>query len=167
MDIYHKLWELGIDTSLIGLERTDEKGDEFTPTGATVIGWECEGIHYCFVDGFGEMVFAVNPERLTPCHVYPVSYNFSDFLRLILACNGTTAIEQAIGWDKDLFYRFLHSKNNRISRDGKAVLNTIEKAFQLAPMEAPYEYIKGVQKGFDYSGLNFSDAFYDLTGASR
>ncbi len=164
MTLYDKLWELNLDTSLIGLERVNECGDEFSPIGATVIGWESEGIHYCFVDGFGEMVFSVNPERLRPCHVNPVSTSFSDFLRLILACNGTTAIEQAVGWDKEKFYRFLTSKNNRISKDGKTVLRTIETALQLKPMEAPYEYIKGVQKEFDYGRLLFSKAFYEMTG---
>jgi hypothetical protein len=46
-------------------------GNHFcTPKGAKVIGWAgVDGIHYCFVRGFGEMVFAVSPMN-TPGTMY-------------------------------------------------------------------------------------------------
>ena len=34
-------------------------------------------------------------------YVYPLAANFKDFLRLILACGSTTAVEQIIGWSKE------------------------------------------------------------------
>lgn len=48
MTVYEKFRNLDMDFSLIGLEKGDEEGGYFcTPIGAKVIGWECEGIHYC------------------------------------------------------------------------------------------------------------------------
>ena len=57
MNVLEKFQNLDADLSLIGLEKGDSEGGYFcTPVGAEVIGWECEGIHYCFIDGFGEML---------------------------------------------------------------------------------------------------------------
>ena len=66
MTLYEKFKNLHIDFSSLGLERGDSRSDYFcTPKGAKVIGWEgVDGIHYCFVKGFGEVVFAVNPSNL-------------------------------------------------------------------------------------------------------
>ncbi len=49
--------------------------------GAEVIGWAgVDGIHCCFVKGFGEMVFAVNPSNLPGDHVHPLARSFEDFV---------------------------------------------------------------------------------------
>lgn len=96
MTIYEKFNQLDIDSRLIGLEKGDY-GEYFcTPVNATVIGWE-NCIHYCFIEGYGEMVFAVNPESCVDQYVYPLAENFEDFLCLILVCGSTTAVEQIIG----------------------------------------------------------------------
>lgn len=60
-DIYIAFCELNLDTSGVGLSR--EEGERYfcTPIGAEVFGWD-NGIHYCFIDGFEETVFCVNPE---------------------------------------------------------------------------------------------------------
>ena len=87
MTVYEKFWNLDIDFSLIGLEKGDEEGGYFcTPIGAKVIGWECEGIHYCNIEGFDEMVFAVNPETAEEHYVRPLAKNFEELLSLVLVC---------------------------------------------------------------------------------
>ena len=62
MTMYEKYCQLKIDSRWIGLEKSDLCVDYFcTPINATVIGWE-NSIHYCFIKGYWDMVFAVNPE---------------------------------------------------------------------------------------------------------
>ena len=53
----------GIDLKSLGIEQGREGPVYFcTPKGASIIGWAgVDGVHYCFVRGFGEMVFAVSP----------------------------------------------------------------------------------------------------------
>ena len=103
MTMYEKYCQLDIDGTRIGLEKSDMCVDYFcTPLDATVIGWE-NSIHYCFIRGYRDMVFAVNPESCVDKYVYPLAMNFKDFLRLILACGSTTAVEQIIGWSKEQF----------------------------------------------------------------
>ena len=49
-------------------------------------------------------------------YVYPLAANFKDFLRLILVCGSTTAVEQIIGWSKEKFEDFLHSSHRVLIR---------------------------------------------------
>lgn len=52
---YEQYRELMLDGSWIGLEapNPNDAGPYFcTPVGAQIIGWD-NGIHYCFLDGFG------------------------------------------------------------------------------------------------------------------
>ena len=97
MTAYERFQALELDRSWLGLERGDTRGDYFcTPLGAQVIGWAgVDGIHFCFVEGFGEMVFAVSPANLPGDYVQPLAGSFADFIRLVLACGGIDAAEQA------------------------------------------------------------------------
>ena len=107
MTDFQKYEQLRIDGSWINLEKGTARGNCFcTPKGARVIGWE-NGIHYCFIRGYGEMVFAVNPESCVEEHVYPLAANFRDFLRLLLSCGTTTAVEQIVWWSEAQFREFL------------------------------------------------------------
>ena len=53
-----------------------------------------DGIHYCLIRGFGDIVFAVSPMNPAPHYVHPLARTFSDFMRL-LACGSCDALEQA------------------------------------------------------------------------
>ncbi len=66
MTLYEKFRKLDLDFSKLGLKQGDTHSDYFcTPKEAGAIGWEgVDGIHYCFVKGFRDMVFAVNPSNL-------------------------------------------------------------------------------------------------------
>ena len=82
MDVLEKFKNLDEDLSLIGLEKSDYEVEYFcTPVGAKIIGWECEGIHYCFIEGLGETVFAVNPETAEEHYVRPLAENFEKFMK--------------------------------------------------------------------------------------
>lgn len=168
MTTYEKYCQLNIDGRWINLEETDNSITYFcTPIGAKIIGWENGGIHYCFIKGFGEMVFAVNPDSGVESYVYPLAKNFEDFLRLILACGSTTAVEQIILWNKEKFEHFLHSKNNPIAPEQREVLDKIQAELNLTPMENPFEYVKEVQAQFDDRKIRFTDEYYNVLGVER
>lgn len=167
MTMYEKYCQLEIDGRWIGLEKSDMCMEYFrTPINATVIGWE-NSIHYCFIKGYRDMVFAVNPETCVDKYVYPLAANFKDFLRLILACGSTTALEQIIGWNKEQFEDFLHSDDNKIFPEHAEVLKIVAEELKLQPMEEPYEYVKAVQELFDDGKIKYSNEYYDVLGLER
>lgn len=164
MAMYEKYKKLNIDGSRIGLERGSEIGGYFcTPKGARVIGWD-NGIHYCFIRGYGEMVFAVNPETGADKYVYPLAESFEDFLRLILACGHTAPVEQIIMWTEEQFKEFLTSDYNTFMPGQQEVLDTITEKLKLESMAAPYQYVKQLQAHFDDSKIKFTDEYYDVLG---
>lgn len=161
MTMYEKYKKLDLDFSQLGLEPGDARSDYFcTPKGAEVIGWTgVDGIHCCFVKGFGEMVFAVNPSNLPGDYVHPLARSFEDFLRLILAC-GLDAAEQAWMWNRGEFDAFVETYPP--TQPQRAALDGIRDNLGLTPMEDPYGYIKGVQSGFDYGKIPYSKEYYEL-----
>ena len=101
-----------LDLSHIGFIRREKESNYFcTPVLSKVIGWAgVDGIHFCTTKGFDEIIFAVSPENMPGKYVHPVARNFEDFLRLLLACNDTAAIEQCWFMDREVFEDFLTSK---------------------------------------------------------
>ena len=155
--LYEKYKKLNIDYASIGLEMSEEESTYFcTPKGAKIIGWlGSDGVHFCFVKGFGETVFAVTP--MSPWnddHVNPVANSFEDFLKLLLACGDTSVIEQAHFLSKKQFKKLL-SENRRYNYY-EEILCVIEKELKIQPMPEPYEYIRAIQKNFDYSKIKYS-----------
>ena len=92
---YQEFMREPVDLQAMGIELGGEREPYFcTPRGAEIFGWAgVDGIHYCFVPGFGETVFAVNP--MGADYVRPLAKNFEDFLRLLLACGDVAALDQA------------------------------------------------------------------------
>ena len=63
--ILKKFLQRGVDLSPVGVELREDNTNYFcTPKGASVFGWAgIDGIHFCFIRGFGEMVFSVSPMK--------------------------------------------------------------------------------------------------------
>ncbi len=118
-----------------------------------------DGIHFCFVRGFGETVFAVSPMNGGKDCVHVIARDFSDFLRLLLATGDSAALEQAWQWDEAQFDAFL--SENPPTDEQKAVLSQITTVFSLTPMERPWQYLRELQAEFDLSKLKFTEDFYD------
>ena len=168
-ELYERYKKLNIDGSYIGLEKGDEIGGYFcTPVGAKVIGWD-NGIHYCFIDGFGEMVFCVNPETCCDYYVYPLARNFIDFLRLILATKNTNVMQQIILWDKQEYDEFIIAPDTvefENSEEVVAALNAL-RTLGITEMENPFAYMKDIQKDFTYDKIQFTNEYYDTLGLDR
>ena len=159
---FQKLLQADIDLSSLGVERRTYNEPYFcTPKGASVFGWAgVDGIHFCFVRGFGGMVFAVSPANTFPNYVHPLAENFADFLRLLLACGDVAALEQAWMWDKAQFEAFLQV--NPPTQEQQEALALVALKFKLAPMAQPWAYIKELQASFDYSKIKYTEAYYDV-----
>lgn len=164
MTRYEQYQQMRPDWSCLGLEHGPAQSEYFcTPVGAEVIAWTgVDGIHYCFVPGFGETVFVVGPMNGIGDYVYPVANTFEDFLRLVLACGGEAAITEAYDWTQAIFDAFL--AENQPTAEQAAVLEQLRDAFDLTPMEEPFAYIKAVQAAFDYSRIPYSEEYRELTG---
>lgn len=168
MTLYEKYCALNLDCRLIGLEKTELTAEYFcTPQDARIIGWENGGIHYCFIRGHRDMVFAVNPMPAGEKHVYPLAANFRDFLRLILACGSTTAVEQSVNWSREQFERFLTSPENAFVPGQQAVLDSLTRDLKLKPMEDPYGYVQEIQRRCPEPRIRFSHRYYDTLGLPR
>lgn len=166
---YKKFQELDIDTTPIGLSREDNIHYFCTPLNANVFGWD-NGIHYCFIKDYGEMVFAVNPETLCNYYVYPIAENFHDFLRLLLAVKNTNVLQQIILWSKQQYIDFINSQDEiaySSTPEVNSILEIIRLKFGIKEMQNPYEYVKNLQTAFDYSGIVFSDEYYNVTGNKK
>ena len=157
---FQKLLQTDIDLSSLGVERrTDNEPYFCTPKGASVFGWTgVDGIHFCFVRGFGGMVFAVSPANTFPNYVHPLAKNFADFLRLLLACGDVAALEQAWMWDKAQFETFL--QDNPPTQEQQETLALVATKLKLMPMERPWAYIKELQASFDYSKIKYTKEYY-------
>lgn len=159
---YRAFLKKGIDLAPLGIEKwADDIAYFCTPRGARIIGGAgVDGIHYCFVQGFGEMVFAVSPMNPAPHYVHPLASDFLDFLRLLLACEDSAALEQAWQWDREQFETFL--RENPATKEQRAVLAQITEQMGLSPMENPWQYLRELQDSFDYSQIKYTEEFYDL-----
>lgn len=159
---YQKFLEYQIDLSGLGVISDSNIEPYFcTPKGAEIFGCAgVDGIHYCFIDGFGDMVFTVSPMNTPENYVHPVAENFENFLRLLLACGDEAAIEQAWMWDLDAFNAFL--ADNQPTDEQKSILAQLAYRTGLRPMDQPWQYIKKVQNGFDYSSIEYTEDYYDL-----
>ena len=167
--LYEKYKNLKIDGSWIGLEAGAQTPYFCTPIGAEIIGWD-NGIHYCFIKDFGDMVFCVNPETCCDYNVYPIARNFCDFLGLILATGNTNTLQQIIWWDKKGFEDFVNSTEEqeyRVRPEVQGVLSTIRKGIDIAPIDTPFEYIKDLQSNFPYEQIPFTNEYYDTLGIER
>lgn len=153
---YEKFLRTGIDLAPLGVERGEGELYFCTPRGASMIGWEgTDGIHYCFVRGYGGTVFAVSPMNTAPDYVHAVAQDFADFLRLLLACGHGAAIEQCWRWSRGQFDAYL--AENPPTDAALAVMGEIREKLSLKPMEDAWGYIHALQDGFDYGKIKYED----------
>lgn len=132
-----------------------------TPKGAKIFGWAgVDGIHFCTIKGYGETIFSVSPMNPGQDCVQPLARDMGDFLRLLLACGDTAALEQAWMWTEAQFEEYL--RKYPPTEDQRAVMREIEEKCGLAPMEEPWRYLKKVRAETDCSELRFEKEYEEL-----
>lgn len=170
--LFDQYQQLPLDGSLLALAPGEITTPYYCyPVGAVPIGFE-GSILYCFIPEYGDMVFAADPEYYTdPAQigdqVYPLAQNFSDFLRLILACGSANPLEQIIGMDQAQFDQHLQAEQAQQTPQQKEALALLQQTFGLTPMEDPYHYVKTLQAEFDTSLIPYSNDYYDTLGLER
>ncbi len=143
----------GIDLTPLGIAPGKEKsGYPCAPKGMRVIGWAgVDGIHYGTVRGGRTAIFAVSPMNPPGEWVHPIAHNFTDLLRLLLACGSADALEQIWQWDRAAFERYL--RQNPPGEAARRTLDAIAERLKLRPMEDPYGYVRALQAYFDYGRI--------------
>lgn len=166
-EVYEAFLRLPICHKLLCLEQGAAEEPYFCyPRNTRAIGYE-GAILYCLIDGYGEMVFACNPESCAERYVYPLAKNFEDFVALILACGTVNPIEQMIWQSKSQFEEHLREEKKLRTSEQERILAFLERELGIQPMKNPYEYVKSVQQNFDDSKLEFCDEYYDVLGIER
>lgn len=130
-----------------------------TPKNAKIIASSgVDGIHYCTIPQFGEMIFAVSPMNFGEC-VHPIARNFEDLLRLLLHCVDIAALEQCYAWDEEQYKAFLI--DCPATEEQQAVLDEIKNKCGLEPIEDSFCYVKQLQAEFDLSQIPYTEDYYD------
>lgn len=149
---YQQFLKKHIDLSPLSVMPCDNRfAYDVTPRGARLFGRAgVDGIHFCFVRGFGDMVFAVSPMNGEDEAVHPVAASFAEFLALLVACADSAALEQAWEWDEATFNAFL--RDNPPTDEALRVIDQL-RALPLPSLNNPWESIHALQSGFDASAL--------------
>ncbi len=149
-----------IDLSPLGFNMNGEFEYYYcTPKNAEIIASSgVDGIHFCTVKQFGEMIFAVSPMNLGDC-VHPVARSFEDLLRLLLHCSDVAALEQCYAWDEEQYKAFLIDCPP--TQKQQAVSDEIKSKFGLEPIVDSFAYVKELQAEFDLSQIEYTEDYYD------
>lgn len=158
---YQKFLRIGISLAPLGIETREDNAAYFcTPKGASIIGWAgVDGIHYCRIHGFGNMIFAVSPMNSAPDYVHPIAEDFETLLRLLLVCGDAAALEQAWQWNEEQFSAFL--TENSSTDETKSLLSEMGRKLHLSPIENPWQYLHSLQESFDYSKIKYTGDIAD------
>lgn len=161
MDLYRKFRNSSLDTAPLGLLSGEEvSASAFTPSGARVVAW-CVGSdsHFCQVEGFGEMVFAVDPNAPPGDCVHPVAATLADFIGLLAVCRHADLILNAYRWSNTLFEK--HMTAITLSYKTRSVLRALENTYHPPKLSDPHGYITGLQKDFDYTTLPLHPSYFE------
>ncbi len=167
MKLFAAFESLSLHDALIGFEKGDGKGGYYcTPVGMKVLGWD-NGIHFGTIRGYGEMIFAVNPENYDEKtgHVYPLASDFRDFLGLLLTAGHTAVIEQVNLMTRERYDSYALESFSFESEKRKKTLDAIQNLLGITPIEDPYAYVTSLQASFDASKLRYTKEYYDSIGA--
>lgn len=168
LSLFEKFMSLEIDAGLIGLEKSNYEDYFCIPVGAKIFaGLGVDGVQFCMIDGFHDMVFSISPEALYNKYVNPLSYNFKDFLCLVLYCKNTSPLEEIYWSDRDSFEDFLQEDIKNVLNKQEVILKKIQSELGITPISDPYSYVKKIQSEFDYSLIKYPDEFYEITGLEK
>ena len=161
MNTYERFQKMKIDFACLGIQQLAHYENYYcTPNDAVIIGSAgVDGIHYCTIPEFGEMIFAVSPMNFGDC-VHPIARNFEDLLRLLLSCADMAVLEQCYAWDEEEYKAWLI--DCPATKEQAQALAAIQAEFDLEPMEDAFAYVKQLQAEFDLSKIPYTEDFYDI-----
>lgn len=157
---YSQFKNMNIDLAPLGFCQDNNYVPYYcTPKDANILASAgVDGIHYCTVPGFGEMIFAISPMNFGDC-VHPIARTFEHLLRLLLSCVDMAALEQCYAWDEEQYKAFLIDCT--ATEKQQAVLDAIRTELGLTPFVDAFSYVKELQAEFDYSRIPYTEDYYD------
>ena len=161
MYVYQKFRNSSLDTGILALiSGSDTSNNVYTPTGSRVVGWTANStVHFCQVNGFDGMVFAVDPSAPPGDCVHPVARSLPEFIRLLHDCRSAELIFRAYQWSRSRF----EEQISAIRPDFKmrSVLRALENTYHPPVIEDAYGYIMQLQSEFDYSSLPLHPDYFE------
>lgn len=161
MDLYRKFRASSLDTGTLGLWTGEATSDNvYTPSGSRVVAW-CgeEGSHFCQTEGFGDMVFAVDPNAPPGDQVHPVAATLADFIGLLTVCRHADLILNAYRMSRYLFDHRI--AGIVLSYKTRSVLRALENTYHPPKPSDAYTYITGLQARFDYASLPLHPDYFE------
>lgn len=160
MITYSQFKKMNIDLAPLGFQQSGDFVLYYcTPEKANILATAgVDGIHYCTIPNFGELIFAVSPMNFGDC-VHPIARSFEDLLRLLLSCVDMAALEQCYAWDEEQYKAFL--VDCPATKEQQEVLDVIRSELGLTPIENAFSYVKELQAEFDYSEIPYTEDYYD------
>jgi len=159
MKTYRRFEKSDIDLASLGIIRRKDPVTYFcTPKNAEIIGWSgVDGVHYCFIRGFGSTVFEVDPTALPGEYVHPIAGSFRKLLSMLLTCGDINLLSRA---------RFLSEEELRkevfpFSEEQKAVFSELGKHFHLTPAEDICEHVRELGRITDLNKIKYTEDFFD------
>ena len=160
MITYSEFLKKNIDLAPLGFcQDTNNVPYYCTPKDANILASAgVDGIHYCTIPGFDELIFAISPMNLGDC-VHPIARTFEDLLRLLLSCVDMAALEQCYAWDEEQYKAFLI--DCPATKEQQEVLDVVRNELGLTPFADAFSYVKELQAEFDYSEIPYTEDYYD------
>lgn len=107
------------------------------PQGSRIFGAAGENLFF-FAEGYQETVFALDMDT---GDIHPLAYDFSEFLRLILACGSA---ESVAGTER---------KDSRELGTFQPGLRELQEVLNLTPIRNPGEYVRTIGQVIDCSRI--------------
>lgn len=160
MIAYSQFKKMNIDLAPLGFQQDGDFVLYYcTPKNAKILAAAgVDGIHYCTIPDFGELIFAVSPMNFGDC-VHPIARSFEDLLRLLLSCTDMAALEQCHAWSEEQYKAFLI--DCPATKEQQKILDAIGSELRLTPIENVFSYVKELQAEFDYSAIPYTADYYD------
>lgn len=161
MTLYQKFRTSSLDISLLGLHTGCETSNSvYTPTGARIIAWiKDDGAHFCQIEGFGGMIFAVDPNATPGDCIHPVATNLTDFLALLCICKDANVVLNAYRWSRRRFAEKVAMVPPDYKRN--AIVRAIANTYKTPDIADPYTYMHRLQDTFDYTSLPLHPDYYE------
>lgn len=161
MKMYLKFRNSCLDTIPVGFYTgPGESTSVYTPSGARILAWaRDQGVHLCQIEGFGDMVFAVDPAAPPGDCIHPIAKSILDFIGLVTACRHASVILNAYQWSRELFQQ----RQEAVKPDFKtrSVLRALENTYHPTRISDPYGYITELQNCFDYESLPLKQEYFE------
>lgn len=161
MQLYRKFRNSSLDTSPLGIfTGPDESNSVYTPAGARILAWATGAqVHFCQIEGFGDLVFAVDPAAPPGDCVQPIANNLLDFIGLIIGCRDASLVYHAYRWSRSLFTERVSAVKPTMKM--RSVMRALENTYHPNIPSDPYGYMIGIQQSFDYSSLPLHPDYYE------